>query len=178
MIPVRFRKTPNTAVVLIPPQDLWEPIQAIRRVHDTHIERWMPHVTLLFPFLQAERFSDAEPDLEAGCRGFAPFRVKLARFDYFPGPKTAWLEPEPVGLVRSLQASLQSRFPDCNDVAKFAGGFRPHLSVGQGPPDLIGTLQATWKAIEFQVTEVALIKRDGPEDPFRISRTFELTAAP
>jgi hypothetical protein len=66
MIPPRHPKTPNTAVVLIPPQELWEPIQAIRRVHDLHVERWMPHVTLLFPFAPAERFAQAEPDL--GCR--------------------------------------------------------------------------------------------------------------
>ena len=61
----RIVKTPHTAVVLIPPESLWESIQAIRRVYDLHIFRWMPHVTLLFPFIPAERFAQAEPDLDA-----------------------------------------------------------------------------------------------------------------
>jgi len=33
-------KTYTTAVVLIPPLELWPPIQAIRRAHDRHNVRW------------------------------------------------------------------------------------------------------------------------------------------
>lgn len=172
----RVVKTPHSAVVLIPPEALWEPIQAIRRVHDLHVDRWMPHVTLLFPFLPAERFAQAEPDLDAACRALPAFRVKLARFEYFAGPKTAWLEPEPAESVRRLQSALQARFPEFDDVARFPGGFRPHLSVGQGPPNLPGRLQATWSPLEFEAREVALIRRDGPEDPFRVDRTFSLSS--
>jgi 2'-5' RNA ligase len=172
-----IRKTPHSAVVLIPPRELWEPIQAIRQVHDAHIRRWMPHVTLLYPFLPADQYGDAEGKLEAACRDVASFRVKLARFDYFAGPKTAWIEPEPVTDVRALQSTLQARFPEYDDVARFPGGFRPHLSVGQGPADLSGRLQASWTPVEFDAREVALIRRDGPEDPFRVHRAFPLRPA-
>ena len=136
----------------------------------------MPHVTLLYPFHPAEKFAEAEPELEAACAGVAPFRVTLARFNYFAGPKTAWLDPEPGDPVRRLQKALQSRFPDFDDVTRFPDGYRPHLSVGQGPPDLPGRLQATWTPIEFEAREVALIRRDGPEDPFRVHRVFTLQA--
>ncbi|HKS17110.1 MAG TPA: 2'-5' RNA ligase family protein [Planctomycetota bacterium] len=176
MIPQRHPKTPNTAVVLIPPDDIWEPIQAIRLLHDSHVKRWMPHVTLLFPFFPADLFPEAEGKLESACREAAPFRVRLARFDYFQGPKTAWIEPEPAESVCELQAVLQSRFPYCDDVARHAGGFRPHLSVGQGPPNLPGKLQVDWRPLEFEAREIALIRRDGPEDPFRVHRTFPLKA--
>jgi 2'-5' RNA ligase len=172
----RIVKTPHTAIVLIPPESLWESIQAIRRVHDLHVDRWMPHVTLVFPFVPAERFAQAEPDLDAACRTIPAFRMKLARFDYFPGPKTAWLDPEPVESVRKLQSALQTRFPEFDDVTRFPGGFRPHLSVGQGPPGLPAKLQASWRTLEFDVREVALIRRDGPEDPFRVDRAIPLQA--
>ena|SRR5688572_9706195 len=176
MIPKRHPKTPNTAVVLIPPEDLWSPIQEIRLERDAHVKRWMPHITLLFPFFPAEQFPEAEAVLASACRGLAPFRVTLARFDYFAGPKTAWLEPEPVDAVQQLQAALQARFPYCDDVARHAGGFRPHLSVGQGPPNLPAKLQEAWKPVEFEAREVSLIRRDGPDDPFRVHRAFELGA--
>jgi 2'-5' RNA ligase len=171
---MRIAKTPNTAVVLIPTENLWAPLQSIRKAHDAHFHRWMPHITLLFPFLPADVFSGAEPKIESACREAAPFRVRLARFEYFQGPKTVWLEPEPAETVKQLQSLLQSRFPECDDVARFPGGFRPHLSVGQGPPALQSRLQADWKPVEFEARDVALIQRDGPEDPFRIHRTFPL----
>jgi len=174
MIPQRHPKTPHSAVVLIPPQDIWEPIQAIRRERDPHVHRWMPHITLLFPFFPADRFAEAAGKIEGACARVPPFHVWLARFDYFPGPKTAWLDPEPAEPVMSLQAELQRWFPHCDDVSRHAGGFRPHLSVGQGPPDLAQKLQADWKPLEFEANDVALISRDGPDDPFRVHRVFEL----
>lgn len=38
-------KTHRTAVVAMPPPEVWEPIQAIRRQHDRNVQRWMPHIT-------------------------------------------------------------------------------------------------------------------------------------
>ena len=51
--------THESAIVLIPPQEVWEPIQAIRRVHDRQVRRWMPHVTLLYPFLPGAALAGA-----------------------------------------------------------------------------------------------------------------------
>jgi 2'-5' RNA ligase len=168
-------KTPHSAVVLIPPQELWEPIQSIRRTHDSHVLRWMPHITLLFPFLPADQFAEAEAKIDSACGRVAPFRIKLARFEYFAGPKTAWIEPEPAESVRALQAALQREFPAFDEVSRFPGGFRPHLSVGQGRHDLITRLQAAWTPLEFEVSAVSLIRRNGAEDPFRVHRAFPLT---
>ena len=50
------QKTHTTAAVLIPPEDVWGPIQAIRREHDRQFRRWMPHITLLYPFRPREQF--------------------------------------------------------------------------------------------------------------------------
>ena len=174
MNPDLASKTHHSAVVLVPPQTLWGPIQAIREAHDAHARRWMPHVTLLYPFLPPDRYAEAEPKLEAACREIAPFKLELATFRYFAGPRTAWLDPSPAAPIVRLQDRLQQEFPSHDDVRRFPNGFQPHLSVGQGPADLPGKLQAAWKPIEFEVCEVALIRRDGPDDPFRYHRVFPL----
>ena len=49
------------AVVLIPPLEVWEPVQAIRRAHDRQYHRWMPHVTLVYPFRPRRLFEEVEP---------------------------------------------------------------------------------------------------------------------
>ena len=49
-------KTHKTAAVIIPPRDVWGPIQQIRRQHDRKIRRWMPHITLIYPFCEPSHF--------------------------------------------------------------------------------------------------------------------------
>jgi hypothetical protein len=41
----------KTAAFIIPPEGVSGPIQAIRQQHDRKVGRWMPHVTLTYPFL-------------------------------------------------------------------------------------------------------------------------------
>jgi hypothetical protein len=41
----------KTAAFIIPPEDVWGPIQPIRQKHDSKVGRWMPHVTLIYSFL-------------------------------------------------------------------------------------------------------------------------------
>ena len=66
-------KTQNTAVVLIVPEGIGEPIQAIRREHDRHYRRWMPHATLIYPFRPRERFDAAVGPLRDAGRRIEPF---------------------------------------------------------------------------------------------------------
>src|SRR3954454_18925256 len=76
-------KTHQTAVAVVPPQEVWGPIQAIRERHDRQFRRWPPHVNLLYPFYPAERFKEALPTLVDACAKIAPFTVTLADFRFF-----------------------------------------------------------------------------------------------
>jgi 2'-5' RNA ligase len=128
------KKTYTTAVVLIPPAELWEPIQVIRRVHDRHIRRWMPHITLLYPFRACEEFAGLAEQFSAVCGDVEPFRVDLVEMRWFqhrPGSYTLWLAPEPREVLVRLQALLGNIVPDCDDVTRHRDGFTPHLSIGQ-----------------------------------------------
>lgn len=158
-------KSARAALCIIPPESVWEPIQAIRRVHDRQIDRWMPHINLLFPFLERCHPSRLEPV----CARLARFDVTLdgvRHFTHASGRCTVWLDPRPAAPLVALQAALQAEIPECDDVARFDHGFTPHLSVGQAASErdagrLIASL--AWKPVSFTVDAVCIIERnDGP----------------
>lgn len=170
--------THHSAVVLIPPRETWEPIQVIRSKHDRQFRRWMPHLTLLYPFLPREAFPEAMPLLERACAGIAPFKVTLREFRGFRhrGRRcTLWLAPEPVDPLLGLFAALARAFPEAASSPKLP--FEPHLSVGQtgrGELEALrGELQAAWQPITFEAVAASLIWRhDPPDDAFRVEHEF------
>lgn len=174
-------RTPTSAVVWIPPETIWEPIQAIRARYDRHFKRWMPHLTLLYPFRPRERFDEVEPQLRQACAALTPFEADLSAFRSFehnPQSFTMWLATEPEASFRALQAAVQAAVPDCDDVSRYPGGYTPHLSVGQShhPQELQGRLDLIrddWTPKKVQVREIALITRLG-ENPFFVDRVIPL----
>jgi 2'-5' RNA ligase len=155
-------KTHQTAVVLIPPQECWDPIQTIRRVHDRHFRRWMPHVTLLYPFRPREMFDEAVKILRAAAADVEPFDVHLRDFRHFRHGRasyTIWLAPEPDDALER---------------------FTPHLSVAQVRgaallEELMSSLRESWQPIVFRATQVSLIWRDAkPNDVFQVDRSVPL----
>ena len=183
--PGRGTKTHTTAVVLIPPDEVWEPIQAIRRRHDRQVRRWMPHVTLLYPFRPREEFQEAEREFQAALRGVAPFELSLARFHWFShggSSYTLWLATEPTPPLLNLHRVLLEAAPECDDTARHRQGFQPHLSVGQfrGPRETLGrlleSLQESWRPLRFTARHVSLIWRGmPPDDVFRVDREISLS---
>ncbi len=169
------RKTYRTAVVVIPPDDLWAPIQALRRQYDRHFRRWMPHITLLYPFRPKAAFERVAPVLTRACRWMTPLEVRLQRFGFFVhGSRSAtfYLAPEPAGAFKVLHRALKGEVPDCSDTARFTGGFTPHLSLGQARSREVEALcrqwQATWRPLAFTLDNIHLIWRnDPPDDIFR-----------
>jgi len=170
---VNYQKVVKSAVVIIPPEELWGPIQEIRKVHDKAYKRWMPHINLLYPFVSGEYFPEVVEQLRQGISSLSPFKLTFNKFNYFPHG-TVWLLPETKNKeANTLQNLLEKTFPFCKDLSDKSGeGFTPHLSVGQWPKkDLksaVESLQKKWSGIEFTVSEVYMISREGFDDPFKV----------
>jgi RNA 2',3'-cyclic 3'-phosphodiesterase len=174
-------KTYTTAVVLIPPETLWPPIQAIRQRHDRNVRRWMPHITLLYPFAPRSSFADAAPLLGEACFSLAPFSVTLARFGSFTHGRrgaTLFLVPEPIEPLVALQTQIWERMPAYDDTRRHTHGFTLHLSVGQARSGgeartLLEALAADWEPIRFTASAVSLIwGGEPPDDTFRLAQTL------
>ena len=178
-------KTHKTAAVIIPPYEVWPTIQAIRETHDRNYRRWMPHITLLYPFLERDMFDQVAAKMCKVCQATQPFELCLTTMRMFGhrGQKyTLWLVPEPRDVINALQESLWQVIPDCDDTRRHRGGFTPHLSVGQQhggqqAKRLLAELQHSWHPLTFQVTTVSLIWRnDPPDDIFHVGEELVLGA--
>jgi len=176
-------KTYRTAIVVIPPEEAWVPIQAIRQTRDRNYRRWMPHITMVYPFVPMRQFEPVIDELAESCRAVRPFDITLAEFRAFRhrgGRSTVYLAPEPTGALIALHGALLNCFPDCDDTAGFKRGFTPHLSVGQSvgrqeTRELVDTLNSSWRELSFGVSQISLIWRnDYPDDTFRIAHQVAL----
>jgi RNA 2',3'-cyclic 3'-phosphodiesterase len=176
-------KTQATAVVLVPPLEDWPAIQAIRQQHDRNARRWMPHITLLYPFAPRHDFPALAPILQSACADVQPFAITLARFGVFGHGRrgaTLFLAPEPAEPLIALQTQLWQALPAYDDTRRHRHGFTPHLSVGQARSEaeartLGDTLATDWQPVTFTAAAVQLIWRgEVPDDIFRVAHTLAL----
>ncbi len=173
-----LKPTYQSALVVIPPENCWAPIQAIRQKYDSKVDRWMPHITLVYGFIADEHFGEAAQLIGESLKKQQPFEVTLSGFSTFEhrSSTTAWLKPETADSIawQRVQQVLQDLFPQCNEQSSRAGGFTPHLSVGQFTDQQTAkSLLPHWQPVSFEVDKVALISRHGDE-PFAIRYTVEL----
>ncbi|MYG00490.1 2'-5' RNA ligase family protein [Candidatus Poribacteria bacterium] len=172
-------KTHTTAVVLIPPESIQTPIQNIRKIHDRNYIRWMPHITLLYPFTPRNKFQEVIPTLAKVAQQIIPFSVTFASFNAFRHRKscTLFLVPEPKNVIVELHRKLSQQLPVYDDTARFSGGFNPHLSVGQFQHrdinDAQQRLQNEWEPIQYEVDSMSLIYRSTEtNDMFVVAENF------
>ena len=188
LIPAQMEVGPTyrSAVVLLPPEAAWPPIQAIRAEHDRSFVRWMPHINLLYGFIPDEGFAEAAALLEALLRTARPFTVELAELSAFKhrASTTVWLRPDtlPDDALVALQGELERLFPRCHEQRlRGKDGFTPHLTVASlrnGPhvEALRRGWQEAWRPVEFEAGAIALISRRG-DDPFEVRHVVPLGRA-
>ncbi|NVM44915.1 MAG: 2'-5' RNA ligase family protein [Candidatus Lokiarchaeota archaeon] len=176
-------KVHSTAVVIIPPKEVWGEIQDIRKKYDRHIHRWMPHITLLYPFRPQSEFNNLKSLFLTTCKKIEIFDIFLKKFKYFHHGKqkyTLYLDPESETLIAYLQHKILEIIPDCNDVTLYRTGFLPHLSVGQieGKDNLkvnLKNLQINWNPLKFKITSIYFIAREKDKlSEFKIKKEISL----
>ncbi len=173
----RIAPVHHTAVVVCPPRDHWPAIQAVRKRHDRHAARWMPHITLLYPFLPPEHLRAASATLTEILSASTAFSLDLSKVGHFNHGKshTGFLAPDDETQLCALQARLVAAFPAC-DPTPHHGPFVPHLTLGQFPAFSGPIASLCRQAVDpraFEVTHLAVIVR-GENTPFRVVKRIPL----
>ncbi|GAB2956116.1 hypothetical protein GCM10027280_50890 [Micromonospora polyrhachis] len=168
--------TARTALVWLPPEQLWSAIQEIRSAHDPQLHRWPPHVSVMFGFVPEADFEAAVSLLVDVVAEIAPFSVLLRGVRAFShgDDATVWLDPAAAGAAPwiGLRDTVERRFPRCRGRG---AGFVPHLSLGRSrkPDRLAADFEVRLGHHRAQVGELVLLSRRGVE-PMRPRATVAL----
>lgn len=181
MASVAATTTVQTALCLIPPENLWDQIQSIRSVHDKAYPRWMPHINFIYPFVPEENFENIKKQLEPFINRRKPFQVQFdqSSLDYFRqrGDECTYhLRSKNSTDIIELQKLIQNHLAN---LIKPKRAFEAHLTLGQTTTsqisDVLSDLKAKWTTIEFTVDRVYMISRENhPENLFTIKNEILL----
>ena len=166
----------KTAMVIIPSEDIWEPIQKIREKYDNKIDRWMPNITLFYPFLPDNMFGNIKISLEK--LQLKSFDVYLEKIEYFKHKQsyTLWLNPEPKSDLTDIYLSVRKCIKE-NFREDSTNNFTPHLTIGRVKGEtefnkVYEELKKIWKPTKFRFDKISLICRDDPpNDKFKVAET-------
>jgi len=182
MSPLGVNRSSRSTVTIMPPESVWEPINAIRKKHDKQLMRWMPHINLVFPFEHPDRLDEQRDRLSAAAAAVGAWDLTLGTFRYFKHSSnraSVWLDPQPSEPLIALYAALMAQFPHLDTAQRFESGFTPHLSVGQAKTLVLGRrltdeLNETWEPLTFRVDALTVLRRNA-RDPFEVAYRVALT---
>jgi len=105
-------------------------VQRIRRLYDAAALGVPPHVTVLYPFLPAERLeAGVREELARIARGHEPFDVELTAVGRWPD--VVYLQAEPADRLVALTEAVAEQWPDFPPYGGAHARLVPHLSVGE-----------------------------------------------
>lgn len=151
--------TRQTALI-VPVPEAEAQVGELRLAHDWSAARGVPaHVTILFPFLDADAVEEAAiADL---ISGFPAFDFELDRMERFENG-TTWLRPAPAAPFLDLTAAVWQRWPDHPPYEGAHDEVIPHLTVSDTH------LEASFDLpIAARAREVTLIEEAEPDGAWR-----------
>jgi 2'-5' RNA ligase len=147
-------------------------------------------MTLLFPFVDQPITPQNLAPLSQTLSKLPSFDVTLSTIDYFvhsPQSCTIVLRPQSASsdvTLGDLQSACVTAFPLCTHQSSRAGGFTPHITLGQAKSRAQAeSMVEQWRAkglldpilgVTFQVSGVDWIRRDGKDSDFYVVTTVNV----
>lgn len=153
----------RSAVVVTVPEA--EPLVGVWRLRYTHDAPagMPPHVTLLFPFVAAERVGEAEGRLAELVLAAPAFDLAFRRTARFAG--VLYLDPEPAEPFVALTGAIAGEWPEHPPYEGVFDEVIPHLTVAEAQDsallDRIAAAVEPHLPVQTRVREASLFVEDG-----------------
>ena len=126
----------DTALCLVPPQQLWSSIDRLRMLYDKSYEKWPPHINLIYPFVAPESLSSASQAILSNLhdwvqeRGDSKLRVRLDEAGVFNHKhnNTIFISDSDSTRVSYL-SELRGRI--LGALGQGTGDYHMHMTIGQ-----------------------------------------------
>lgn len=166
-----FSASHDSAICLIPPEDLWSPINSIRRLYDKAHEKWPPHINLVYPFVRPDLIPEVVDILRRlDLTSLAPTTISLREADAFnhKSHNTIILRPRQRGprlaseLVNAIREAVG--WPAQDD-------YNAHMTVGQTEDaesdshNFLMNKARLLTPVTWDVGRLAILVRDSPGGP-------------
>lgn len=171
--------TTNTksALCIIPPAEYLSHIQEIRSNYDKAYDRWMPHINLVFPFLESDKIDECIPKLEMALSEVIPFVINFDQFNAFIRKKDAnvYLNPQDDGNISNIYHLINETL----NLPPNKREYHSHLTVGQfKKKDLSSTLLKLLHEFEphkfsYLCDSICIVERTD-DTPFVIKHIIKL----
>lgn len=177
----------HTALAIVPPSQFHEAVNEIRSKHDKAYPRWMPHINVLFPFIEVDdtadptMMTDVEQQLSAALASVPAFDITLETFNHFSrkGDNLYFLRPSEKCrpqidvLVRVVDSCLSHSLG-----SRQKRPFKPHMTVGQWPKStsasvMKATLEQHWTPLTWHCSEISVLSRRD-DDRMKVRKTIKL----
>jgi 2'-5' RNA ligase len=167
---------PRSALIVAVPEV--EPLVHEWRLRYDNARLGVPaHITLLFPFVPAERLNGKLlQELRELFARQPAISFSLTRLVEFPD-QTIWLEPEPSEPFRRLTELIFERYPEHPPYDGIREEVIPHLTITSGEASLRDELDAALTPhlpVHAETSEVVLLEEQ-PDEHWRTRERFPLT---
>jgi 2'-5' RNA ligase len=137
-----------TAIVVLVPE-LEALVGTWYRRHSEAGRRGLPPHLTLYPFVAAEELGEnTAAEIGSALAPFKPFRLTLAETRRFVGePATLYLHPEPSEPFVAMTEALTAAFPSQPPYGGVFDEIVPHLTVAQGEPELLDSIETEVAAL-------------------------------
>lgn len=171
----------TTALVIIIPEEFHDMINTLRSQYDHAYPRWMPHMTLYYPFISIEHFPEIAERLQTALRGFGNISINLNKISFFSQKDkvTIHLEPQDDTMIQQLFQLIHQTIPE---IPLARAQYKPHATIGQCMKSdrhrMIESFTEHFKGqdMTMNISAIQLINRSETDKtvPFTIHSTISL----
>lgn len=118
----------NTAVTIIPPYNICQEIDKIRKIYDNKYNRWMPHLNIIYGFVPLSDIYLRKTDIQRVVDKYLPLLMEFSGLGTFDQGQSCVVYLEPTPACKKILIDIQKNL--FGNIFETEMKYEPHLKIG------------------------------------------------